>query len=122
MPGAIRATQTTGEYKMKTKTQALTLARRSVSKPFGYGTSWTIVFPVRASDLSGTTTEAHADNYHKALAVRRAVVLGLTLEIMGYERCEAQDAVRVVQGEHYYYGRSSSVDELLIDAVEYLNV
>ena len=68
-----------------TKTEALRIAKRSVTMPWGHGTSWTFAHPYHLSDPSGPSEETKSTTYSTAMAHRRIIVTRMALALMGIQ-------------------------------------
>ena len=68
-----------------TKTEALRIAKRSVTMPWGHGMSWTFAHPYHLSDPSGPSEETKSTTYSTAMAHRRIIVARMALALMGIQ-------------------------------------
>ena len=68
-----------------TKTEALRIAKRSVTMPWGHGKDWTISHPRNLSDPSGPSDKAYSCSYYESMIYRRRIVARMALALMGIQ-------------------------------------
>ena len=69
-----------------TKTEALRIAKRSVTMPLPWGHGiWTFAHPYHLSDPSGPSEETKSTTYSMAMAHRRIIVTRMALALMGIQ-------------------------------------